>query len=164
MAKLELAGAGRLVTLIGAGAAALLTTTVATWEGKRNDPYEDIAGIMTVCYGETQAPMRRYSDAECKALLQARLADYAAPVLARNPELRGHAPQVVAATSLAYNIGPEAYARSTVARRFSAGDWTGACNGFLAWNKARVNGRLQPVRGLTRRREEERRICLTGLG
>ena len=87
------------------------------------------------------------------------LADFAAPVLKRNPELAGHPAQVAAATSLAYNIGADAYARSTVARRFSAGNWRGACDAFLSWNRA--GGRVVP--GLVRRREAERTICLRGL-
>lgn len=39
--------------------------------------------------------------------------------------LSGHDPQVIAATSLAYNAGAAAYSRSTVAKRFSAGNWRG---------------------------------------
>ena len=119
-ARLKIANAppvkGSLIALIGAPAAALLITTVAGWEGKRNDPYKDIVGVWTVCYGDTKVAMRRYSDAECSAVLSDRLVAYAGPVLDRNPELAGHAEQLAAASSLAYNIGPSAYARSSVAR------------------------------------------------
>jgi lysozyme len=103
--------------------------------------------------------MRRYSNAECDDMLAAGLADFAAPVLARNPELRGHPQQIAAATSLAYNIGVGAYRRSTVARRFTERRWREACDAFLKWNKA--GGR--PVAGLTRRRQAERAICLTDI-
>ena len=65
-----------------------------------------------------------------------------------------------AATSLAYNIGPSAYAGSTVARRFSANRWQSACDNFLSWNKGRVAGALRPIKGLTRRREAERLLCM----
>lgn len=150
---------GRLAVLIGTGAAGALVATVGAWEGKSNVPYRDVVGVLTVCYGETQQPMRTYSDAECKAMLEDRLADYAGPVLKRNPELRGHDSQVVAASSLAYNIGVANYNRSSVARLFSAGRWREACDAFLKWNRA--GGRV--VRGLTNRREAERRICLRGL-
>lgn len=150
----------RLAKQIGAGAAALLIATVALFEGKVNDPHWDrFAKIWDVCYGETTVQMRRYSDAECKAMLEDRLADYAGPVLATNPELKGHDNQLVAAISLSYNIGNANYRRSTVSRKFRAGDWKGACNAFLAWNRA--GG--QVVRGLTRRRETERALCLRGL-
>lgn len=150
---------GALVAIAGAGCAALLVPFVGAWEGKRNAPYRDIVGVQTVCFGETRVPMRTYTDLECEAMLAEGLADFAKPVLARNPTLAGHAPQLAAATSLAYNIGPANYARSTVARRFSAGDWRGACDAFLLWNKA--GGRV--VRGLVRRRQAERELCLRDL-
>jgi len=150
---------GRLDVLIGASAATALVATVAAWEGKSNVPYRDVVGILTVCYGETHQPMRRYTDAECKAMLEDRLADYAGPVLERNPELRGHDAQLVAASSLAYNIGVGNYRKSSVARLFSAGRWREACDAFLKWNRA--GGR--EVRGLTNRRKAERAICLKGL-
>lgn len=143
----------------GAGAATLLISLVAGFEGKRNDPYLDIVGKATVCYGETRVAMRRYSDAECDDMLADGLADFAWPVLKRNPELAGHTPQLVAAVSLAYNIGGANYAKSTVARRFSAGDWRGACDAFMRWTNA--GGRV--VQGLVRRRAAERELCLRGL-
>lgn len=152
-------GQQRLIATVGIGAAALVTAIVGQFEGKRNDPYADLIGRMTVCYGETRVTMRRYSDAECRDMLADGLADFAGPVLARNPELRGHDPQIAAAVSLSYNIGQANYARSTVARRFSAGDWRGACDAFLLWNRA--GGREVP--GLTKRRAAERAICLRGL-
>lgn len=134
--KMPQTGRGKLAAVIGASAVAGLIGVVAQWEGKSNDPYRDIVNVMTVCHGETRVPMRRYSDAECEEMLAEGLADFAGPVLKRNPELRGHDPQLIAAISLAYNIGSAAYNRSTVARRFSAGDWKGACDAFLMWRFA----------------------------
>lgn len=153
-------GTAKLGKTLGGGAAAIaLIALVSQWEGKRNEPYRDIVGVWTVCYGETRVAMRRYSDAECKDMLADGLADFAGPVLVRNPELRGHDSQLVAATSLSYNIGIKAYRNSTVAKRFSAGNWKGACDAFLSWSYA---GGKQ-VKGLLNRRQAERRICLTGL-
>lgn len=152
-------GRGRLAGIVGAGAVAGLIAVVSQWEGKSNDPYRDLVGVWTVCYGETRVPMRRYSDAECQDMLAEGLADFAGPVVARNPELRGHDPQIIAATSLAYNIGIAAYRRSTVARRFSEGNWRGACDAFRSWVYA--GGRR--VQGLVNRREAERKICMRGL-
>ena len=114
-------------TVGGAAVAGALIALVAQWDGKANDPYRDLVGIWTVCYGETRVAMRRYSDAECREMLAEGLDDFAGPVLERNPELKDRPNQLVAATSLAYNIGIAAYSRSTVARRISAGDWKGAC-------------------------------------
>jgi lysozyme len=148
-----------LATVTGGAAAALILTTVAMWEGKRNDPYQDIVGVWTVCYGETKVRMEHYTDEECRGMLDRSLVGYAEPVLKRNPSLQGHPHQLAAAVSLTYNIGPANYTRSTVAKRFSRGDWRGACDAFLMWSKA--GGKV--IRGLQRRREAERKLCLTDL-
>lgn len=153
-------GKASLAKVVGGSAiAASLIATVAHFEGKSNTPYRDIVGVYTVCYGETNVQMRRYTDAECQDMLAESLTNYAGPVLAINPELRGHGNQIVAASSLAYNIGVPNYRRSTVAKKFRAGDWRGACNAFLSWSYA---GGKQ-VQGLLRRRKAERAICLKGL-
>ena len=141
-------GKVRLRHVAGPGAAVLLLAMVSQFEGKRNDPYLDIVKVATVCYGETRVAMRHYSDAECQDMLAAGLADFAAPVVIRNPELAGHPNQLAAAVSLAYNIGPgprdlrdcavpakrKGYNCSSVARAFSAGQWRSACDAFLKWS------------------------------
>lgn len=147
---------------VAAGATLLAALSLATpeimrWEGKRNAPYRDLVGVLTVCYGETQAPMRRYSDAECSLMLHRRAdADFARPVLACVPGLATRPHPFAAAISLSYNIGTPAFCRSTTARLFNAGDWQAGCNAMLAWNRA--GGRI--VNGLVRRRAAERRLCL----
>lgn len=152
-------GKGRLIAVAGAAAAALMTPFVAGWEGKSNDPYQDIVGVWTVCHGETRVAMQHYTDAECADMLADGLADFAEPVLERNPNLRDRPYQLAAATSLAYNIGPSAYRGSTAARRFAAGDYAGGCEALTWWNKA--GGRV--VRGLQNRRQAEYRLCMTDL-
>jgi lysozyme len=138
-------------------ALAMATPHIMTWEGKRNEPYRDMVGVQTVCFGETTAPMRRYSDAECVAMLTRRAdRNYARPILTCVPALATRTAPFAASISLSYNIGAAAFCRSTVARRFNAGDWQGGCDAMLAWNRA--GGRV--VTGLTRRREAERRLCL----
>lgn len=150
-------GMKKLVAVVGAAAVGLVAV-VSQWEGApTTEPHWDRIGrVWDVCYADTQIEKRTYTEADCRDILASRLADYASVVLARNPELRGHDAQLLAASSLTYNIGSAAYAGSTVAKRFSSGDWKGACNAFLMWRLAR--GR--EVEGLKRRREAERRICL----
>lgn len=150
----------KLVALTGAGTAALLVALVGAFEGKRNDPYLDIVKVQTVCYGETRVAMRHYTDAECDDMLADGLADFAGPVLQRNPELKGNGPQLAAAVSLSYNIGLANYRKSTVSRRFSQGRWREACDAFLSWRFA--GGR--EVKGLLARRQKERALCLSTLG
>jgi lysozyme len=154
---------GRTVGLIGMAAAAPLFALVALWEGNEPVPYRDIVGVWTVCYGDTAnvTPGRRASDAECAERLDRQIAAHAAPVLRCTPALRDPARQnqLVAAVSLAYNVGANGYCRSSVDRHFDAGRWRQGCDALLLWNRA--GGR--EVRGLTNRRRAERAICLRGL-
>ena len=66
----------------------LRSAIIAPWEGKSNDPYVDMVGVTTVCYGETRVDMRRYSDRECTAMLSDAVGEFGAQVLARNPGAR----------------------------------------------------------------------------
>lgn len=149
--------------LIGATLASSLLLSIpfiAEYEGKRNDPYKDIVGVTTVCYGETKVKMRRYSDAECTQMLRKSVESYAQPVLQMTPTLDGKPKATAAVTSMAYNIGIENYRKSTTRSRFLRGDIKGGCEAIKLWNQGRINGKLQPIRGLTRRREAEYRLCI----
>lgn len=151
--------------VVGGGSAAALLLAVpfiAGWEGKSNDPYKDIVGVTTVCYGETRVPMRRYTDEECKAMLKEAVKGFMEPVLDLTPTLADRPYELAAATSLAYNIGLQNYKISTVRKKFLSMDFKGACNGFGAWNKARRGGRLVVVKGLDNRRKDETKLCLKG--
>lgn len=147
-------------SMLGA-ALALATPFVMRWEGKRNTPYRDIAGVQTVCYGETQVPMRRYSDAECTIMLARRVEnEHGRSVIACVPGLARKPHALAASISLSYNIGAPSFCRSSAARAFRAGDWTAGCATFPRWNRA--GGRV--VTGLVRRREAERQLCLRDTG
>ena len=156
-------------TAIGASGVAGLAAVIALagpmvskWEGRRLDPYLDLANVWTVCDGETAVRMRRYTHAECDAMLAASLRKHAGPIIECLPPT---APLEVRAafTSFGYNVGVSAACSSTAARKARAYDYRGACDALLAWNKARVNGELRFVQGLANRRADERALCLKGL-
>lgn len=148
-----------IASALGALSLSIAAPIIAKWEGKSNDPYRDIVGVSTVCYGETRVEMRRYTDAECTAMLQKAVKGFQNEVLRCSPTLMGHPYQLAAATSLAYNIGSSAYCRSTAARRFNEGDLKGGCEALKMWNKA--GGRV--VQGLVSRRNDEYSLCVTYL-
>jgi lysozyme len=58
-------------------------------------------------------------------------------------------------TSLAYNIGENAFCGSTLVRKLNAADYAGACAEISKWDKFQG----KPLPGLTRRRAEERAQC-----
>lgn len=145
----------------GSAAALLAIAVVGGFEGLRLNAYRDVVGVPTICYGETRGVKMgdKATKAECDDMLLNGLQEFEAAVLRCTPSI-AKAPneRLVAAVSLAYNIGQGAYCKSTVARRFNAGDVRGACDAFLMWNKA--GGVVWP--GLTRRRQAERELCLKG--
>lgn len=65
-----------------------------------------------------------------------------------------------AMVSLAYNIGINAFAKSSVLRYFNQDDLSRAADAFLLWNKGTVNGRRVILPGLVRRRQAERLLFL----
>lgn len=153
-----------LIGVVGLATAAIVAPFVSVWEtgGKPQlVAYRDIVGVWTICGGETQGvkPGMVETVEGCAARDEAALIRHAEPVLACTPSLRGHPNQLSAAISLAYNVGTGAYCRSTVDRRFDAGQWRAACDAFLMWNKA--GGKV--VNGLDRRRRAERDLCLKDL-
>lgn len=59
-------------------------------------------------------------------------------------------------TSLAYNIGPNAFCDSTLVRLLNQERYEEACQQILRWDKFRG----QPLPGLTKRRQQEYAQCL----
>lgn len=57
--------------------------------------------------------------------------------------------------SLSYNIGSKAFCGSTLVKKLNAGDYAGACQQVLRWDK--FNGK--PLAGLTKRRQAEYQQC-----
>lgn len=130
---------------------------VASFEGLRNSPYRDLIGKPTVCFGETQVLMRRYTTDECRDMLSKSLERYASGVMECLPTT---APVEVKAAfaSFAYNAGTKAACGSTAARRARAGNYADACDALMAWVYA---GGVK-VAGLVKRRAAERELCLRG--
>lgn len=147
--------------IIGAGAAAgfsLCLMFVAGWEGKRLEAYPDIVGVPTICFGHTAGVEigDTATDAECRAQLNAELQVYWDRVddYVTQPMLpREH----VAFTSLAYNIGLQAFAKSTLLKHANKpGMMAFACFEILRWDRA--GGKV--VKGLQKRRQAEFNICI----
>lgn len=146
-----------------AAAAALCTGLVGGFEGLRTSAYPDPATgrePWTVCFGETAGVKRgdTHTVAECKAMLARSLEGYALRLEAC--VTRPMADETYAAfLSLSYNIGSGGFCKSSVARLWNAGESRAACDAMLKFNRAA--GFTMP--GLTRRRTQERALCLKGI-
>ena len=139
---------------------AIAVSAVCAYEGLSLTEYPDIAGIPTICYGETKGVHKgdTATKDQCDAKLAARLVEFNEGV---NSCVTANLTdtQRAAMVSLSYNIGVSAFCKSTVVRRINASDVVGACNAILMWD--RVKG--VRVQGLTNRREKEREMCLKGV-
>lgn len=158
MARSRVKTAAGALTALGMFVAAF----IGGWEGKRNQAYQDIVGVWTVCYGETRGVERgdRYTDEQCLVMLGEGVAEFEQGVrrCLVNPDAIP-SKSYAAILSLSYNIGIGAFCKSSVARRINAGDLRGGCDAILAWNKA--GGRV--VQGLVNRRKAEHALCLEGV-
>lgn len=68
--------------------------------------------------------------------------------------------QCASLLSLAYNIGSNAFKKSTLLKLLQSNNIIGASNEFIKWNKATVDGKLTELTGLTNRRLEEKTLFL----
>jgi lysozyme len=66
--------------------------------------------------------------------------------------------QYDALTSFVFNLGGGAFRSSTLLTRLNSGKYDECPEQIMRWNKARVDGKLTPLRGLTRRRTAEAAI------
>ncbi len=143
-------------------AGALAVGVVGGYEGLRTRAYLDVVDVPTVCFGETRGVKLgdAYTREECRAMLGDALIDFEQGMRRCLVAPDGLPDKTyVASLSLTYNIGVGAFCRSTVAKRFKVRDIRGGCDAFLMWNRAA--GRV--IAGLTRRRQEERKLCLEGI-
>jgi len=166
-----------LAAIIGATAAAVVLVLTPNWEGTELKTYKDVAGVLTYCTGAIENAQwgRTYTPIECRAQLDRDLARHAEGMMAcvTRPMTDG---QRIAYTDFTFNLGVGAFCSSSMMRLTNAGDPVGGCNALTGWDKItewkpvkQPDGtvKLMPfkraIRGLTLRREAERKICLKGL-
>ena len=160
------AAKGALATGAAMSVIALAVSLIKPWEGKSSEPYRDVAGVLTVCFGHTAPDIepRQYGDAECEQFLRG-------DTVTANKAVRAciHSPMTVnqeaALTSAAFNLGPRVVCGSTLGRFANADNWPAACRELtdaknskgeaLGWSYA--GGKFYP--GLRKRRFAARAVC-----
>lgn len=119
-------------------------------------PYRCPAGVLTLGYGHTKGVKKnmRITQQEAEDLLREDMVTFEAEVKRLvNVPLTQY--QFDALVSFCFNVGAANLASSTLLKKLNAGDYSAVPAQMLRWNKARVNGKLQPLTGLTRRRTAE---------
>ncbi|WP_337228457.1 lysozyme [Proteus faecis] len=147
----------KVASVASAGAVTIAITVIGYFEGVRYEPYRDVAGILTVCYGHTGNDIiqnRLYTQQECDALLQKDFIKIQQQVDALvKVSLDNHTKASL--YSFAFNVGITAFSRSTLLKKLNVGDQNGACEEMKRWIYA--GGKVW--KGLINRREMESALC-----
>ncbi|EKS6750137.1 lysozyme [Enterobacter kobei] len=136
---------------------------IKQFEGCKLTAYQDSVGVWTIGYGWTQPvdgkPIRAgmtIKQETAERLLKTGLVSYESDVF-RLVKVGLTQGQFDALVSFTYNLGARSLSTSTLLRKLNAGDYAGAADEFLRWNKA--GGKV--LNGLARRREAERALFLS---
>ena len=136
---------------------------IKQFEGCKLTAYQDSVGVWTIGYGWTQPvdgkPIRAgmtIKQETAERLLKTGLVSYESDV-SRLVKVGLTQWQFDALVSFTYNLGARSLSTSTLLRKLNAGDYAGAADEFLRWNKA--GGKV--LNGLSRRREAERALFLS---
>ena len=131
---------------------------IAVHEGFRSTAYTPVPGdVATIGFGTTEGVRLGDSISVERALIRLmqdatkfeKAVKRCAPVPMYQHEFSAY-------VSLTYNIGETAFCSSTLAKKLNAGDYKGACDQILRWDKFKG----KPLAGLTKRRQQEHQMCL----
>ena len=136
---------------------------ICGFEGKRLTAYDDGVGVWTIGFGTTVYPNGMKvkkgdtcTEAQAKAYMAHDLKKFETAVnnavtvpLSQN--------QFDALVSLAYNIGTNAFSKSTLVKKLNANDIRGAADQFDVW----VNAGGKRMQGLVNRRAREKALFIS---
>ncbi len=130
---------------------------IKSCEAFRSRPYICESGQLTIGYGFTRLYGRpvKWSDRITRAEADKILLE---TIESHCGFLKGYKisdNQYSAVCSLAYNIGPSAFERSSLKDKLDSGDLEGAVAEFRKWDKVYKGGRLVKCKGLSDRRQKE---------
>lgn len=137
-------------------------TLIKEAEGCKLKAYLCPAGVLTIGYGHTGKDVVEglvITEEQAEKLLKKDLEKFEKAV-EKYVEVEINQNHFDALVSLAFNIGTGAFAKSTLLKKLNAGDYAGAAEQFLVWNKATVDGVKKELEGLKKRRQKERALFL----
>lgn len=134
---------------------------IISYEGFRENPYEDESGHCTIGYGRLlkRGPCDGTESKTTKAIEWRRMTVFIGAIRYQVLDMvrvKLSMKELDALVSLGYNIGTGALRNSTLLKKLNAGDRQGAADQFLVWRKA--GGKVN--RGLEARRRKERALFL----
>jgi lysozyme len=134
-------------------------------EGEVLTAYQDSAGVWTIGVGVTSAdvafPGNTITKKKSRELLKREIerTEKGVAPLIKVPLSQAQWDAIVL---MSYNIGVGAFAKSTLLKKLNKGDYLGAADEMLKWDKATVDGRKVVLPGLKKRRARERAMFLSG--
>lgn len=136
---------------------------ICNFEGKRLAAYDDGVGVWTIGFGTTVYPngikvMKgdTCTEAQAKTYMAHDLKKFEATVN-KVVTVQLNQNQFDALVSLAYNIGTNAFSKSTLVKKLNANDIRGAADQFDVW----VNAGGKRMQGLVNRRAKEKALFLS---
>ena len=118
--------------------------------------------VWTIGYGHTSGVTRgmTITKEQAEQFLEKDL-EWVERVIATTVKVPLNQNQYDALASFIYNLGGTNFRNSTLLRKLNEGDYRGAANEFLKWDKQRQkDGKLVPLTGLTKRRTKEKALFL----
>lgn len=134
------------------------------FEGCKLSAYKCPAGVWTIGFGHTGADVvegLKITMGQAEGLLKQDVVRFEDGVLKATKGITLTQGQFDALVIFTFNIGLQAFSKSTLLKKIRAGELRAAADEFLRWGKAKnKEGELVPLPGLMRRREAERSIFL----
>lgn len=133
---------------------------ITKWEGLILKPYKDVAGLRTIGVGHLIKPGENFPDGititkEQALDILAVDVEKCETAIKKSINIALNQNQFDALVSFGFNCGVGVYSNSNVSSAVNSMNFSQVPEKLMAWNKARVNGVLQEVKGLTSRRKEE---------
>lgn len=126
---------------------------VKSFEGLRLQSYRDTGGVLTIGYGHTGPDVKPgmvITVAKAEQYLRDDLAE-AEDAVSKFITVPLNDNQFVALVSFTFNVGREAFRRSTLRKKLNAGDYDAVPGQLARW----VNDNGKKINGLVRRRKAE---------
>lgn len=129
------------------------------FEGEILEGYLDSAGLLTVGIGHLVKPNESYRLGKAITLEESRRlfrqdSAWAIKAVDRMVTVELTANQFDALVSLCFNIGENAFKKSTLLKKLNAGNYKGAAEAFMSW----IFAGGKKVKGLEKRRAKEKAL------
>jgi len=148
-------------TIVALSLSAAMLVGIAVHEGYRGEAYVPVPGDRpTIGFGDAQGVQMGQRTDPVRALIRLnQQADtFQREMRACIGDVPLHQHEWDAFVSLTFNIGSGAFCRSSLVRKLkqTPPDYVGACAEILRWDRFQGN----PLAGLTKRRQDEHRLCV----